>query len=249
MRERGTLRSISSGNMLDKEQIRKNFSRSAREYEKHAVLQKSMADDLLSLLPAIDPKKILDIGCGTGYLTGRLAEKFPAAEIVGIDIAPGMIEVAEKRKSDHLLFRVDDGEEVKGKNEYGLVVSNASLQWMEAPKVFAGVAGSLETGGIFAFTTFGPGTLIELKGRGFRVNDFPATEELEKQLKQDFGNISLSARTVRQTFKSIRDLVYHLKELGAQATDQSNKVKFPSFKRQGEVMATFEQIFAIMCKL
>jgi malonyl-CoA O-methyltransferase len=235
--------------MLDKEQIRKNFSRSAREYEKHAVLQKSMADDLLSLLPDVDPKRIMDIGCGTGYLAGKLAERFPSAEIIGIDIAPGMIEVAEKRKRDNLFFRIDDGEEVKGKSEYGLVVSNASLQWMEAPKVFAGVAGSLKPGGIFAFTTFGPGTLRELKGCGFRVNDFPAMEELEKQLKQNFGNISLAARIVRQTFKSVRDLVYHLKELGAQATDQSNKVKFPSFKRQGEVIATFEQIFAIMYKL
>ncbi len=229
--------------MLDKELIKKNFSRSAKEYDKHAVLQKEMADRLLSSLPQIDPKRVLDIGCGTGYLAEKLAEKFPQAEIVGIDIAPGMIEAAGKRKRGNLFFRVDDGEELKEKEKYNLVVSNASLQWMEAPKVFASVAALLDTGGIFTFTTFGPATLRELRECGFRVNDFPEVEELEKQLQQNFSNIYLTSRIVRQTFKSVRELACHLKELGAQATDRNERMKLPSFKRQGEFMATFEIIY------
>lgn len=235
--------------MLDKRIISRNFSQSARDYDKHAVLQKEMADRLLSLLPEIDPRKILDIGCGTGYLTKKLADRFPKAEIIGIDIAPGMIEVAEKQKRGNLSFRVGDGEETEGNNEYDLVISNASLQWMDVKKVFFCVAEILEQKGVFAFTTFGPKTLRELKECGFRVNDFPAVEELEKQLKPNFNNIFLASQIVRQTFKSIRDLIYHLKELGAQTTDRDNRVNFPVFKRKGEVIATFEKIFAIMYKL
>ena len=132
---------------------------------------------------------------------------------------------------------------MKSDNKYGLVASNASLQWMEAPKVFASVAGLLEPGGVFAFTTFGPGTLRELRECGFRVNDFPAMEELEGQLRVNFESILLSSQNVCQTFGNIRELAYHLKELGAQATDVNIKVKFPSFERKGEVRATFEVIY------
>ncbi len=49
-------------------------------------------------LPANDtPRRLLDLGCGPGESTFALAEKFPNAEIVGIDFAPAMIERAQRR--------------------------------------------------------------------------------------------------------------------------------------------------------
>ena len=90
--------------MLDKNEISRNFSSSAVRYDEHSALQREMADDLLSLLttkPLINPSAILDIGCGTGYLTRKLAELFPAARVEGIDIAKGMIDEAQKQKRDH----------------------------------------------------------------------------------------------------------------------------------------------------
>jgi len=58
-----------------------------------------MANTLLDMLD-LDSKSrldILDVGCGTGYLTKLLLDRWPDARITAIDIAPGMIEYARDR--------------------------------------------------------------------------------------------------------------------------------------------------------
>ena len=59
----------------------------------HHQIADRAADLALTCVPA--PRRTLDIGCGTGYLLGRLAARTPGAEVLaGIDAAPAMIEVA-----------------------------------------------------------------------------------------------------------------------------------------------------------
>ena len=70
----------------------------------HQIADRS-ADLALTCVPA--PRRILDVGCGTGYLLGRLAARAPQAEILaGIDAAPAMIAVAEGSASDDRLHFV-----------------------------------------------------------------------------------------------------------------------------------------------
>ena len=59
-----------------KERIRDNFSKSAANYDQYAHLQKKMSDFIFKLITK-DHEKILDIGCGTGLLIGKIAEKYP----------------------------------------------------------------------------------------------------------------------------------------------------------------------------
>lgn len=204
--------------MLDKELIKRNFSQSAPDYEKHAVLQKEMADELLSMIGGSIPKKILDIGCGTGYLTRKLAEKFPEAEVMGIDIAPGMIEVArEKNSRGNLVFEIGDGEELDfSDNQFDLVISNASLQWMEAQRVLEAVLRVLKPNGRFIFNTFGPATLRELRDSGFRTNYFTPADELKKIGRKGFECVCLESEIRTVHFSSVKELIFHLKETGAQ---------------------------------
>jgi malonyl-CoA O-methyltransferase len=246
--------------MLDKQLISRNFSRSAGHYDEHAVLQREMADDLFSLLTtySLELKAILDIGCGTGYLTRKLAEHYPAARIEGIDIAPGMIEAANKYQLNNLSFKVEDGERMEekegegGEGIYDLVASNASLQWMSVEKVFANVAKLLKPGGLFVFSTFGPKTLRELKESGFRVNEFPDTIAIEQLLKPAFVNIFLASRVSREKFKGVKELIYHLKELGAQTAGAGEKFQPSAFKKYREkyggadgISASFELIYGL----
>jgi len=238
--------------MLDKQQISENFSRSARDYDRHALLQKVMADDLLAKLRGLNPKAVLDIGCGTGYLTRKLAEMFPRAEVLGIDIASGMIEVANRQKRSNLLFSVGDGEGVKGRGKYDLVVSNASLQWMNAEKVFRGVHKILKPGGQFAFTTFGPRTLRELKESGFRVNHFLSAEELKQIIGTKFAAMSVQSSIAGQKFKSVKELICHFKEIGANATHPGNKVDMEAFRKYREKFGGKEFVpvsYEVICGL
>lgn len=242
--------------MLDKRIISRNFSQSARDYDKHAVLQKALANELLSLAGKLEPKRILDIGCGTGYLTRRLAETFPKAEVIGIDIAPGMIEVARNKNSRaNLNFIAGDGEDIPLENlTFDLVVSNASLQWMDAKRVFAGAHKVLNPGGRFIFTTFGPQTLRELKVSGFRVNKFLSVVELKGIAGNLFSTIRLKSKIVRQRFEGVKELIYHLKEIGAQSADKrKSEYSLSAFKEYKEkfssngcIYATYELIYGII---
>jgi malonyl-CoA O-methyltransferase len=238
--------------MLDKEEIKRNFSRSARAYDRHAGLQQAMADKLIGLLPALQPRRVLDIGCGTGYLTGKLAAKFTAAAVLGIDLAPGMIAVARRHEGQRLRFDVADGEELKGPREYDLVVSNAALQWMDAARVFNAVAPILKPGGCLAFSTFGPRTLAELRTSGFRVNSFRPAEELKAAAGNKFSRITLTAEIVKTEFPSVKELLYHLKELGANNPQTEQRADRWAFRRHKErfgvaaAPATFEIIYGLL---
>ena len=68
----------------------------------HHQIADRTADLALTCVPA--PRRILDVGCGTGYLLGRLAARAPQAEaLAGIDAAPAMIRVATDAATDDRL--------------------------------------------------------------------------------------------------------------------------------------------------
>jgi ubiquinone/menaquinone biosynthesis C-methylase UbiE len=53
------------------------------------------------------PHRVLDVGCGTGRLLERLARTWPAAEMIGVDPAPGMVEVARAKHQGDARFRFE----------------------------------------------------------------------------------------------------------------------------------------------
>jgi len=235
--------------MPDKDQISLNFSRSAPDYEQHAVLQKQLADELFSSLGRLKPERILDIGCGTGYLTRNLAKKYPRAQVVGIDIAPGMIAVANANNQfGNLRFQIGDGEKFILNKSFDLVVSSASLQWMDAGKVFRAIQSNLLPGGSFIFTTFGPRTLQEMRKSGFRVNRFVPVGRLVELLDESFRVEKITSRMVEQYFKGVKELVCHLTEVGAQNPKPNRNVlsAFKKYREQfgqnGSIVASYEVI-------
>lgn len=76
----------------------------SRYDEKHAFVW-SLAADLIDLLSPKPGERILDLGCGTGHLTGRIAEL--GAEVIGIDASAEMIAQARKNYPD-LRFEIQD---------------------------------------------------------------------------------------------------------------------------------------------
>jgi trans-aconitate 2-methyltransferase len=86
-------------------------------------------EDLLALVKIRDGMKVVDLGCGTGELTRRLADKLPGSEVVGIDSSPEMLERAREQASSRLRFEVGSIENVEG--EWDLVFSHAAIHWVD----------------------------------------------------------------------------------------------------------------------
>jgi ubiquinone/menaquinone biosynthesis C-methylase UbiE len=110
------------------------FNERARGYEDgwrgrlHHEIADRTADLALACVPA--PQRILDVGCGTGYLLRRLAARCPqAAELAGIDAAPAMVAVAAAAATDdRLRFSAGTAENLPWPGEtFDLVVSTTSF--------------------------------------------------------------------------------------------------------------------------
>jgi ubiquinone/menaquinone biosynthesis C-methylase UbiE len=102
----------------------------------HHEIADRTADLALACVPA--PKRILDVGCGTGYLLGRLAARAPQADaLAGIDAAPAMIEAARGAAADdRLRFLVGTAEQLPWPaGTFDLVVSTTSFDHWEDQQV------------------------------------------------------------------------------------------------------------------
>ena len=115
----------------------------------HHRIADRTADLALTCMPA--PSRILDVGCGTGYLLGRLAARAPQAEALdGIDAAPAMIEVARGAAADdRLSFVAGTAERLPWPaGSFDLVVSTTSFDhWADQQAGLAQCARVLAPGG------------------------------------------------------------------------------------------------------
>lgn len=127
--------------------------------EKHSFVWK-MAAGLLELLEAKPGERILDLGCGTGHLTAKIAAT--GAKVVGIDRSPEMIQQAREQFLS-LQFEVMDAREIAFAEPFDAVFSNATLHWVTEPeRAIAGIAKTLRPGGRFVAEFGGKGNVREL---------------------------------------------------------------------------------------
>lgn len=119
--------------------------------DKHAFVWQH-GEDLLRLLNPKPGEFILDLGCGTGQLTKKIA--IAGADVLGIDAASSMIEKAQANYP-HLRFEVGDARNFQIDQPVNAVFSNATLHWVkEADAVIKCISQNLKPGGRF-ITEFG----------------------------------------------------------------------------------------------
>ena len=118
---------------------------SAQRYAETAHFVPTLGAPVLELLMPAAGEHILDLGCGDGVLTERIAAA--GATVVGVDAAPDMVAAAQARGLD---ARVVAGQHLAFDDEFDAVFSNAALHWMRPPEaVLAGVYRALKPGGRF----------------------------------------------------------------------------------------------------
>ncbi len=105
-------------------------------------------------------KHLIDIGCGTGYTTAVLAQSLPYCQVIGVDISPGSLAVAEQyRQRFHLVNltfqEMDVTRQALPKERFVFALSSGSLHHMSEPHLaLQNIAGSLEHGGMLGLGVY-----------------------------------------------------------------------------------------------
>ena len=118
----------------------------ADDYASNARFVANLAAPLLDWLAPQAGERVLDLGCGDGALTEKIAAA--GAQVVGADASPELIAAARARGLD---AKVVDGQALAFEPEFDAVFSNAALHWMKRnpDAVIAGIYGALKPGGRF----------------------------------------------------------------------------------------------------
>src|ERR1700760_4963842 len=137
-----------------------NTNWNARLYnDKHSFVFK-YGEDVVQQLAPQQGERILDLGCGTGYLTNLIAQG--NARVIGIDKAASMIHRAQAAYPD-LDFRVMSATDFHFDTPFDAVFSNATLHWvLDKEGAVEHVARSLRTGGRFVLEMGGKGNVEEI---------------------------------------------------------------------------------------
>jgi trans-aconitate methyltransferase len=132
----------------------------AETYDRNFHFVTSHGDGVLADLAAQPGERVLDLGCGTGELTARIAAL--GAEVVGLDRDADMVRRARERYPA-LCFEQADGHDFErpgGREGFDAVFSNAALHWMLRPAaVIARVRAVLRPGGRFVAEAGGAGNI------------------------------------------------------------------------------------------
>jgi len=128
-------------------------------YARNARFVADLGAPVVELLAPREGERILDLGCGDGVLTAKLAGM--GCEVVGVDGSAAQVGAAQKLGLD---ARVMDGEHLSFDSEFDAVFSNAALHWMKNPEaVIAGVWRALRARGRFVAEFGGYGCVAKIK--------------------------------------------------------------------------------------
>ena len=272
--------------MHAKQAIRAAFEKAAPAYDAAAFLQQEIArrlDERLALMK-IQPENLLDAGCGTGYAFPLLRQRYPAARLLGLDLAPAMLGQARQRcLGDSFLQRLGSALGFRTPNtatcplicgdlehlplardSIDLVWSNVTLQWLaDLETGFREVQRVLKPGGLFAFTTFGPDTLKELRAAfadidpHAHVNRFTDMHDIGDLLVYaGFASPVMEMERITLTYTDLRGLLGELKAIGAHTVLdgprrgmlgrqgwQRLQANYERFRQEGRLPATYEVIY------
>ena len=212
---------------LDAAAVQRRFERASAGYDAHAALQARVREELLARLAlvAFEPAVVVDLGCGTGHGARALRRRWPRAQVLALDRAPGMLAAAGAQSRWPRRFSRLRAEAARLPLRAGavdLVYSCLMLPWLDdlAPAL-AEVRRSLGPRGYFTFATLGPDTLAELRAAWAEVDAAPHVHRFldmhdvgDALVAAGFADPVMDVDRLRLTYPSVRALMQDLRAAG-----------------------------------
>lgn len=190
------------------------FSDSISFYDEYSFIQKRIAEDLLQNLPSgFEPKRILEIGAGTGHLTHLLVQKFKDADMQVTDAAPNMVDYLQQlfKKHQNISVRQLDGEALNEPPEsFDLIISSMTAQWFEGyAQTLVKWRAALSASGLIAVSRLSANSFPEWRAtlKSYDLENglipcVPALEEAKEEILQ-------------HTYSSTLEFLQSIKKTGA----------------------------------
>jgi malonyl-CoA O-methyltransferase len=154
---------------LKRQAVRASFDRIAACYDDHAALGQEIASRLLERVDFLRqaPRKIVDLGCGTGDACAQLKNRFRKADVTGLDWSVSMLQQLQGRSGFMRPLKAvcaDFGALPFADRSADLLYSNLALHWMrDLTALLAEIRRVLRPNGSLLFTCFGPESLRQLR--------------------------------------------------------------------------------------
>ena len=206
--------------------VSSEFSKNAIHYDSYNSVQNRVIDKLLESVK-YTPNYILDLGCGSGALCEKIDWKYK--HFVGVDFAPGMLELHPKSKKIEAIYGDFNDENLFDNLQtfkFEHIFSASALQWAtDLEKVFKNIA-SLEVPislAIFTSRTFK--TLTETAGLESLLRD---KEEIDS-LQQRYFDGNFEVLNYKLEFDNVRDMFKYIKKSGVSGS--RNVLSFKETKK------------------
>ncbi len=203
---------------MDKSLIARSFGGAIRTYDDHAVVQRVIAGEMVRLMKESGfphNAAIYEVGAGTGLLTDLILKAFSPSRIVANDLC---LEASKPLGaiSGRIEFVHGDAETLPVPAGCTNVVSCSAIQWFsDAGKFFCTVSAGLPAGGLFAFSTFGPGNLREIRRIAGVGLDYKSLEAHVEMLEAaGFSVRHAGEKTDGIILPTARDLLRHIRGTG-----------------------------------
>ena len=202
---------------LNPKLVKKQFEKSMPEYDKNAVVQKLMAEKLISSLTAAAGSNfdnILEAGAGTGLLTKQTAARLTFKKYYANDIVEKAENYLKSILSD-CIFICGNAQKIKPPVKMDLIISNAMFQWFSNPdKVLAYYRTLLNPSGIIAFSTFSPDNFKEIKNVCNLALDYKEPDEIRSILEKNYNVLHLEKFECKLNFTNPLEVLAHMKNTG-----------------------------------
>lgn len=241
--------SVSGMEQIDKLLIAQSFGQAAETYDAAAHFQQSVGRVALEKIPVLQPKLIMDLGCGTGFFTDVLQKKYQDSVVLGVDLSEKMLGYASIAHSGVSSWAVADAESLPFKeSSVDLIFSSLAIQWCaNLPSLMNEIKRVLKPEGVFVFSTLLEGSLVELKRSWQRVDDKQHVNDFFRQ--NDYFDAAINAGLVAEKmeqvtqvlqYKKLPELMRELKELGAHNINQDRSTSLTGRRRLSAVIYAYE---------